>query len=312
MRPGTDKHSKLSANHESFQALVAHAESMERLDILESFRKDYIVACLVKNSNDMLATWEALEDAVDMDYTLREAERTMNQSLFVNILKSSGMMVSGTDQTGRNILWLQTPGNLYSVTANSPEAGAFIRAMVWSTEIASLKSHTGCLVIIDDSSRSLLDFNLPLAKEIGMSILRRTPAENNSIILFGAHRVLRPAWNMFAKMGVSFTSKIRFVKNTEEIYCTVKNPEDIPDWWLGKGKGKKSLLCRNNLWEWERCLGKGETTVRAKEIFNPMQPWEDIDEEVIEDAETTVHDAQVQALDTILEEEADDSPSPYE
>jgi hypothetical protein len=103
---------------------------------------------------------------------------------------------------------------------------------------------------------------------------------------------------------------MKIVASADEIYGIVKNPEDIPEWWLGKGRGKMTSLCRNNLWEWERCLGKGETTVRAKEIFNPKHPWEDIDEEVSDDTEAAVQEVYTQGLGTIPEEEDDSSCEP--
>jgi hypothetical protein len=304
-----EKDSELSLNAHLFQELVYLAESTQRTDVLESFRDYYIAACLEKFSNNTLATWEALVDAVDMDDTLREVERTMNQCYFIHILKSSGMMISGQDRTGRPILWFQTPSDSFRISAKSPEADAFIRAIVWSTEISSLKANS-CLVIIDDRSRSMLDFNLPLSHDMCKYLARRNPAENNSILLFGAHPVLRPAWNVFSQLGVPFAKNMKFVASADEIYGIVKNHDDIPEWWLGKGKGKRTSLCRNNLWEWERCLGKGETTVRAKEIFNPKQPWEDIDEEVSDDTETAVQDKYTQGLGTIPEEEDGSSCEP--
>jgi hypothetical protein len=304
MNPPAESHSQLLTNHDSFQALISYAESMQRLDVLESFRKEYIAACLVRLSYDPCATLDALVQAVDVDNTLREIERTMDQSLFIYYLKSCGVMVRGRDQAGRPILWLRAPRDTYNMRPNSPEARALLRALVWGTDIATLKSHetaTGCLLIVDDRSRGILDFNLSLANEVGSCMLRRNPAENNTLVLFGAHPILRPIWKILGQVGVHFTKKLRFAESRDEVYDLVANHADIPEWWSGEGSGGQTAnLYRNYLWEWERCLGQGDTTVRAKEIFNPTQPWEDIDEAAAEESGTANEDMEIE-LGTIPE-----------
>jgi CRAL/TRIO domain len=263
---------------DGYSSVAALACQEQREDILNCFRSKFVEKCFAKRS-DSAKVWEALKQSYQMHETMRQHELKMDKALFVEYLHVTGCIVSGQDLEGRPIIWFRNFPDVYKLTPGSPQESACIRLSSYVVQIAILKAFPGLefTIVLDDSHRKLLDFNMNVTREITTMVSTLNPGCAYCTHVAGAHPAFLALWNLFSQVASAATMKrIQFMSSKQDILDVVRDRNDIPDWWFKDGTGRVSTPCFNTLWEWERCLDGGGCAITTGEIFNPTGPWEDV------------------------------------
>jgi CRAL/TRIO domain len=260
--------------------LLKFAEKEDRLDVLASFRVEFLTYCIVDRQQTPADVWKGLKTCVDSYAILKHYEEHMDHAKFVDYLRTELGTLSGNTKDGRPIVWLKAQNNSYKLKNGSSEVFAFFRAHIWMMEIARLKAGAGVEVqfIIDDSRRKMLDFNFSMLRELMLVAISLNPFCNDKTMVFGASRAFRTFWNLTSEVLGHRRKQFSFPDKKDDARDVVENISDIPAWWMSSDQQAGGTLSRNSLWEWERCLERGRRTTTAKDIFNPDKPWVIVEE----------------------------------
>jgi hypothetical protein len=274
-----------SSNSEPGEVVILKlAQQEDRLDVLESFRPAFLRHCLTERHEKPTKVWKTLKICVAAYNTLIILEEKMNHGKFVDYLTTSLGMLSGSDKDGRPLLWLRAVRDIYKLKKGSAEFCSYVRAQTWLIQIARLKAGDGfdiCL-LIDDTNRKTLDFNMALSYEVTTTSLAISPLCSDKVIVFGGNRFMKTVFGLATDLADETKSRFSFQEHKEDIRTIVADPKDIPDWWWDKrGPVVMSQLHRNSLWDWERCMKLGTATTTAKDIYNPKEPWTDIEKKYV-------------------------------
>jgi hypothetical protein len=266
-----------SSNSELGEVVILKlAQLEERLDVLESFRPAFLSHCFIERQEKPAKVWKTLKTCVAAYGSLRTLEEKMHHGKFLEYLTISLGMLSGSDKEGRPIIWLRAVRDIYKLKSGSAEFCSYVRAQLWLIQIARLKAGDGfdiCL-LIDDSNRKTLDFNLAISYEVTTTSVAISPFRSDRVIVFAGNRFLKMAVGVATDLAGETKSRISCLEHKEDIRSIVADTNDIPNWWWDtQGKVEMSQLHRNSLWEWERCLKLGKATTTAKDIYNPSEPW---------------------------------------
>jgi hypothetical protein len=255
------------------------AEKENRLDVLESFRVEFLTYCLSDRRHTPADVWKGLKTCVDSYAVLNKYEEKMDHAKFVDYLRTRVGSVSGITKDGRPIFWMKAQLNSYKLKTGSSETSACIRAHIWMMEFARLKAGNvvEVLFIVDDSHRKLLDFNFAWVRELISVAIALNPFCNDKLLVFGTSRAFRTFWNLTSEIIGHKMKDISFLDNKEDVADIVENSSDIPAWWMHRDQ-QEVTLSLNSHWDWERCLERGRRTTTAKEIFNPDKPWTIVEE----------------------------------
>jgi CRAL/TRIO domain len=256
------------------------AEKEDRLDVIGSFRVEFLTYCLSDQQLKPADVWKGIKKCVDSYPILKQYEEKMDHARFVEYLRTELGSVSGNAKDGTPIFWLKALKNSYRYKIGSSETSAWIRAYIWMLEITRLKAgkDVEILILVDDSQRKVLDFNFPLTRELISVAVSLNPFCNDKTMIFGAGRGFRTLWNLISEVLGPKMKSVSFCDKKDDVLDIVANVDDIPAWWMHRDQQDEGALSRNKLWEWERCLERGRRTTTAKDIFNPDKPWTIIEE----------------------------------
>jgi CRAL/TRIO domain len=267
--------SEQSSTESSLLEICKLAEKEDRLDVIASFRVEFLTYCISDRQQKPADVWKGIKTCVDSYAILKQYEEKMNHARFVEYLKTEIGTVSGKTKEGRPIFWMKAQNNSYRFKSGSSETSAWMRAHIWMMQIARLKAGNVVEIIflVDDSQRKVLDFNFALTYELISVSLSLNPFCNDKTIIFGASRAFRTFWNLISEVPGNKRRTMSFLDKQDDVLDLVSNISDIPEWWMHRDRQDVGALSRNKLWDWERCLERGRRTTTAKEIFNPDKPW---------------------------------------
>jgi hypothetical protein len=289
------------------QKLSALADAKSLRNVLDCFREEIRVSVLEEHGKDIHATLRALKNYVGADDELRVMERQMDTSYFNDLFENAGVRLQGTDRNGRAILWFKAVKGFQKLSRGSPQAKAFLRFILWCREYATMMSFPSMpnyIVILDDSSRGLLDFNISVLHSLGCMMARRFPATYYVMHVCGVHPLILTPWNTVLRVYPDAGRFLVLLRDKRDIHTMVEDERDIPEWLDGTSTPEDADRGRQQVGDWERCLQKGRTTITAREIYNPEGAVEPV-QQVLQ--RSPRHAQAVRSLDVIEEEAESDA-----
>jgi hypothetical protein len=267
--------SEQSATESSLLEIFKLAEKEDRLDVIASFRVEFLTYCIFDRQQKPADVWKGIKTCVDSYAILKQYEEKMDHARFVEYLGTEIGSLSGKTKDGRPIIWMKAQNSSYRFKSGSPETSAWIRAHIWIMQIARLRAGNVIEItfLVDDSQRKLLDFNFALTRELISVAFLLSPFCNDKTMIFGASRAFRTFWNVISEFPGNKLKNTSFLDKKDDVLDIVSDISDIPAWWMRREPQDLEALSRNKLWDWERCLERGRKTTTAKEIFNPDKPW---------------------------------------
>lgn len=226
---------------------------------------------------------------------VRELERKMCHGHFIELLNEEHFFSGGMDVSGRVVLFIRPPENLFQYQPDSPRTASLLRYVIWGMQVflrKRLQSKSNFFtVIVYDCDRGPLDFNLGLIRSCVNLSLRLFPGHQHRIWYFSNKTTKRVWWTLRTALSGLFDSgAIRLVTDKSRIHSILHastKPGAMPSWFSGGSMrgGKRGVKINSTegvvdkqsllTGPYKRCLNRGRTTVTTIDMFNlPDDAWE--------------------------------------
>jgi hypothetical protein len=128
-------------------------------------------------------------------------------------------------------------------------------------------------VVIDEQGKGVVDFNLPLLREIMRLSSTAFPFQSSNMkaVVFGMPSLVSVAWKAVRSIMGTAADDVTMGESYASVADIVSDPACVPVWWQTGGRLAYNAADRRNVWCYERCLGDGDRVVAA-DVMNPG-PW---------------------------------------
>lgn len=274
------------------QELVKLAAQEPALD-LSQYGEEYLKTILTYLSPPEVHA--CLQDSQASFEDLRALEKDMCQRHFLQLLDEDHFFSGGKDVSGRSVLFMRPPDNLFEYHMGTPRTAALIRYVIWGVQIfwrKRIRSKNNLFtVIVYDYDRGPLDFNLSLMRSCLKLAVRLFPGPLYRVWYFANKSTKRVWWAIRSVLRGHFDpGEVRLVTDKDRIHSILHASTEygaLPRWFKEDGKrtyhGTKpdesgeDVLDKQSLLEspYERCLGRGRTTITMADMFHISdENWE--------------------------------------